>query len=635
MIRSTGTRIGAQAICFTQHPCTATAGWLGVLTSFLRALAFILLGSQVLASQNETGLSSRLASPPASMPTVQEALKEGSVAEAPAQWPPGTDPLLMPVPLASAAEFHCPSGAQYFRGVPFPRIAAEGLRPEVVALPPLLKASGAKVPKDAERRKAGAPDRRLAQRFRPAARTPGAGNAWTLGSGVMPDDAATLKQRPVLVPQPRQGVHRLAIWGDSHFASGAFIAQLAKQLALEGIQVGTSFIPPYLSRRGVRVPVRAFCLSEGWSFRAFYPLDGTISTGPAFGEMHVQAPKPPSVDPSLGMGQGPEPDTAISPRSAAPDPAAADSVRLPWFALDLRKDARQSEVRGLRMLYRAPSGGLVLAVAVNDEPERLIRSADDGAQARVMQEVIRPNAGEAVATLRIRVLEGEFAWQGFALEPEESTDLWIDVFAFPGATVRAWAVADSQDLVELMREVRYDAVMLEYGTNEAAGAFNSDGYAALLHQALGSLRRVFPDAPCLLIGTPDRGSAAATQEAGRTSPSGRSSPSSRSSRSVRGPATERMSRSAPGPRSERTHRLRHAWIHKQVNSIQALIGAQYGCLSWDWQLAMGGAGSAGRWARAAPALMSRDLIHLTAEGYRQSAILLARKLGWGLNEAPR
>jgi lysophospholipase L1-like esterase len=43
---------------------------------------------------------------------------------------------------------------------------------------------------------------------------------------------------------------------------------------------------------------------------------------------------------------------------------------------------------------------------------------------------------------------------------------------------------------------------------------------------------------------------------------------------------------------------------------------------------MGGPGAAYAWARTSSPLMGGDLIHLTPAGYRRSAALLARHLGW-------
>jgi lysophospholipase L1-like esterase len=52
-------------------------------------------------------------------------------------------------------------------------------------------------------------------------------------------------------------------------------------------------------------------------------------------------------------------------------------------------------------------------------------------------------------------------------------------------------------------------------------------------------------------------------------------------------------------------------------------------LSYCSETAMGGAGSAYRWARHNPPLMARDLIHFTVPGYQRLAQLMAKDLGWG------
>jgi lysophospholipase L1-like esterase len=44
--------------------------------------------------------------------------------------------------------------------------------------------------------------------------------------------------------------------------------------------------------------------------------------------------------------------------------------------------------------------------------------------------------------------------------------------------------------------------------------------------------------------------------------------------------------------------------------------------------AMGGAGSAYRWAQQNPAWMAKDLIHFTVPGYQRLAQLMAQDLGW-------
>ena len=459
-------------------------------------------------------------------------------------------------------------------------------------------------------------------------------------------------------------IRRVAFWGDSHLAAGFFVEELVRQLALRGIQAGTSFLPPYMPRSGVRMDLRAFCLGEGWRFRAVYTSEDEVDTGPALAEMRgglglaaplrqVQGPaagaesRPPEgARPSDARRQDPElpdqgpPDTGgrdtgppdsggqgIGPPDAGGrDIGPPDAGGGPFLSLDLRSADRRSDVRGLKMLYRALAFPLVVAVSVDSEPERLIRldQRDPSNAPNTPTTPGAPNAPNAVgsadlrrddggmlSTLAIRVVSGELAVQGFRVERSSPAALTIDTLAFPGATVKGWALANPEVLGVLQREDPYDAVVLAYGTNEAAGAFDPSRYTTLLHQALRTLRAVHPGVPCLLVGAPDRGV----------------------HQSATGPS--RAKGAPPTTRPQRNQRLRFALVHKQVNAIQAHVGALYGCRNWDWQLAMGGVGSAYRWARATPPLMARDLVHLTAEGYRESAGSLARHIGWAAAPARR
>ncbi|MBW8880500.1 MAG: hypothetical protein JF615_03470, partial [Asticcacaulis sp.] len=138
----------------------------------------------------------------------------------------------------------------------------------------------------------------------------------------------------------------------------------------------------------------------------------------------------------------------------------------------------------------------------------------------------------------------------------------------------------------------YDAVILEYGTNEGNETpFNADTYAATLTQALTHVRAVFPQASCLLVGPPDRG----------------------------------LFRLHAG---EQPDLLSYARIHQQIAIVQAQVGARFACAAWNWQDVMGGPGGSYGWALHAPPLMGPDGTHLTAEGYRQTGKALAHSLGW-------
>lgn len=445
--------------------------------------------------------------------------------------------------------------------------------------------------------------------------TPSAGPGSTPGAGpgsppgARPNAGAGQSPRPGLNSSPSQypGIRRLAIWGDSHLATGVFVEELARRLAMEGVEVGTSFIPPYMSRRWVRLPLRAFCLSEGWSFKATYQSEVEIEAGPALGEMRSRADVVPVPLEGVIAQEGAAPIAGgIDQEGTTPMVREAERLQTsPFLSLDLRNEEKQSDVTGLRMLYRAAPEPLELALSVNHGPERRIRLDAATPPGAVVGLFLSPDGGGTVSTLMIRIVAGDFALLGFVVERETAAALTVDTLAFPGATVRGWAQVNPERLAALMGGAPYDAVMLEYGTNEAAGDFDASRYAETLHQALLKLRGVFPEVPCLLLGPPDRGGGERLLRA------------------------DRVDRADRGSRTERALRMRHALIHKQVNAIQARIGARHGCRNWDWQQAMGGAGSAYRWVRTSPPRMARDLIHLTSEGYRHSAAALANRIGWG------
>ncbi|MFM7708166.1 MAG: GDSL-type esterase/lipase family protein, partial [Gammaproteobacteria bacterium] len=390
-----------------------------------------------------------------------------------------------------------------------------------------------------------------------------------LGDSMEPPSAAdpdlVARFRPGVAGVRGPGIRRLAIWGDSHIASGIFGDELRRILGLGGIDTGTAFIPPFMTRRGVRIPVRAFCVGSAWSLSMAYASRVAVPTGPALAEMHVDG----------------NPDGG-------------------YLWLDLRDAERAPEALRFRMLYRPMAGEAEIAVSVNEGPEEsyFLEAAneyDEPAPKEIFFE-----DGDLLSTVKIRVVAGQVALQGFLVDKVTEPSLTVDVFGFPGATVNGWAMADPRHLSAALYERGYDAVVLEFGTNEAAGDFDPARYAQTLDRALMNMRRVFPDAACLLVGAPDRGSVIRRK---------------RGSRRGASPSVDQL--------------LRYPRIHSRINAIQAEVGAMFGCSVWDWQRAMGGAGAAYRWARMSPPLMSGDLIHLTPPGYRRSAAALARHLGWG------
>ena len=182
----------------------------------------------------------------------------------------------------------------------------------------------------------------------------------------------------------------------------------------------------------------------------------------------------------------------------------------------------------------------------------------------------------------------------------------MDVFGLPSATMRGWSQVEAAYLKDALRGTSYDAVVLQYGTNEGnATNFDRDKYASGLAASLAGLRAVFPDAACLLIGPTDRGVR------------------------IRKPSARSRRTAKPQPPADL---FKYARVHSEISLVQAEVGRRYNCASWDWQAFMGGPASIYSWVLSSPPKAARDLTHLTPAGYRQSAAGLAKALGWSAAE---
>jgi hypothetical protein len=257
-----------------------------------------------------------------------------------------------------------------------------------------------------------------------------------------------------------------------------------------------------------------------------------------------------------------------------------------YLWLDFRNEARQTDVQRVQLIYKAPVGASVRYVVDDGTPHMSSLPATSTSQ------ILSVSSRGSISTLKLNISKGKLILLGFVLDHSSEPDMTIDVFGLPSATVKGWANANPQSLVQSLHGVDYDGVVLEYGTNEGADPdFEPAKYSALLSKALGNLRQVFPKASCVLVGPPDRG-------------------------------VLRQGKESSLPL------LTYGNIHGHIEQIQREVGSRYGCVTWNWQALMGGSGGSYGWAHAHPSLMGRDLIHLSPDGYRLTARSLAYSLGW-------
>jgi lysophospholipase L1-like esterase len=210
-----------------------------------------------------------------------------------------------------------------------------------------------------------------------------------------------------------------------------------------------------------------------------------------------------------------------------------------------------------------------------------------------------------MSSLALRVLQGHLRLQGLEWPVATTVRLQMDVFGYPGATVGGWRHVRPESLVPWWPEPPYDLVVLAFGTNEGnVQPFSAPAYRQMLEASVSQWRAVFPQTACLLMAPGDRGVLVR-----RSQKKGKSSPRDT------GPAAPDV--------------LRFTRVHDEIGRIQKQVAKSHGCHAWSMFEAMGGAGSAYRWARHNPPLMARDLIHFTVPGYQRLAQLMARDLGWG------
>jgi hypothetical protein len=362
---------------------------------------------------------------------------------------------------------------------------------------------------------------------------------------------------------------RVGVWGDSHMASGVFSGELIRSLGSHGAEVETSYLPPTMGRSGVRLPIRKYCQATTWRMEPAY------------------------TSASAGLQKGPSLVDLRSTRRGA------------YLWLDFRIDAQPSRVAGVRVMYLPTATASTLGITLDNGTEQripLARSTNVNGPLRTADIEVVAREGAPLSTLKLRVIEGVAVLQGFMLTHREPRPVTMDVFGLPSATVRGWAQIEASYLKDALRGRSYDAVILQYGTNEGNDAkFDANRYSSGLATALEGLRAVFPDAACLLIGPTDRGVR------------------------IRKPSASRARRQ---PAPEPPDLMKFARIHRDITIAQAEVGKRYNCASWDWQAFMGGPASIYSWVLSTPPRAARDLTHLTPTGYRQSAAGLASALGW-------
>jgi hypothetical protein len=373
----------------------------------------------------------------------------------------------------------------------------------------------------------------------------------------------------VFATLPQSRPLHIGLWGDSHAAANFFAEELIQSVNLPKDKVLPLFIPPTLARGGVRLPLRKQCQGQGWKYDLAF----------VGGQEGIKF--------SRGMAR------------------LNTTVNNSYQWIDFRTQGQQPNLRGLDILYAASPTPTTLGITIDQLPEQLVnlKLNERGAIH------IRAQGG-LVSTLKLRLVKGSLSLEGFVPAYAEQARLYFDTLAIPGATARSWKLVDPEYFKALGNQTPYDVVLLQYGTNEGnQRPFDPVTYENDLTASLQNLRRIYPNAVCVLLGPTDRGTLIARSKNTR-------------------PRTNTQKDSAQGAGAPALSKelLVYARIHEQISRIQQTVGQQYSCGFWDWQQAMGGPGGSYAWLKQSPPLMARDLIHLTVAGYQASARLFSQQM---------
>ncbi len=356
-----------------------------------------------------------------------------------------------------------------------------------------------------------------------------------------------------------RNIARVGLWGGSHMAAEFFPAELRNALQDRYGIAGPGHINLLNGRAGIRIPDATLCRQGGWR--------------------ESLAPRG-SGSPTLTTGLGLYLLTATSSRSS-----------LELALKDQKNGTRPTKIT-LHYL-RQPDGGSFELMADGQSLAVIETSGSQGLG------VIEITGDKPLSTLKVITRES-LPVSLIGLYAESSRGVILDNFGIAGASGNYWNTVNA-DFLKLASEQRpYDVVVLAYGTNDVTGKdWDPEAYRQKFAQTLGSMRKVFPKAACLLIPPGDR----VGRAGGRV------------------PVKNKKGKTVMVYKSRldfKTYPERHAL----ATDIQRELGMKNQCLVWNMSLAMRQMGGAYGMLKMEPPLMAKDLIHLTPKGYADMAAKL-------------
>jgi lysophospholipase L1-like esterase len=216
----------------------------------------------------------------------------------------------------------------------------------------------------------------------------------------------------------------------------------------------------------------------------------------------------------------------------------------------------------------------------------------------------KPKSGQGFRELEVRTLDDSpVTVTGVEVARQGDGVSYLSI-GYPGATVQLLQKLDAGNLSEDIRRIAPDILVLAFGTNEG---FNDNldvnAYISQYEQIVRRLQASRPGLKIVIIGPAD-----AARPVGQCHAEGVGQKCT--TRGVVTTASLESTGSCKLPIPPKLNAVREA---------QRKLAQKLGAAFWDWSQVQGGVCGAQAWAAASPPLMAHDYVHMTLEGYKQSA----------------
>src|SRR5262249_35742255 len=187
----------------------------------------------------------------------------------------------------------------------------------------------------------------------------------------------------------------------------------------------------------------------------------------------------------------------------------------------------------------------------------------------------------------------------------KSTGLTYNSVGYPGAQASLLNKLSGKLFANDLLRVNPQVVVLSFGTNEASNEkLDLEQYAKGYERIVSKIKSILPNAAIVVIGPPDFAElpAACRKDKGASCGSA---------------AATRSANAGDGTTTGADCAWRTPAKLAQIREVQREIAARHGLAYWNWASIMPSECGAHRWYTASPALMAKDHVHFTIEGYKR------------------